>query len=58
MWFRNTWSWSRNVERPRLADGGGEAGRRLHSTSRTYGQRWLHCEGTPALLFTENETNT
>jgi hypothetical protein len=22
-----------------------------------YGQRWLHCEGHPALLFTENETN-
>ncbi len=22
-----------------------------------YGQRALYCEGTPALLFTENETN-
>src|SRR6266568_5523067 len=22
------------------------------------GQRWLYCEGRPALLFTENETNT
>src|SRR5262249_11064035 len=22
-----------------------------------YGQRWLYCEGTPELLFTENETN-
>ena len=23
-----------------------------------YGKRWLHCEGAPELLFTENETNT
>ena len=23
-----------------------------------YGARWLYCEGAPALLFTENETNT
>ena len=22
-----------------------------------YGQRWLYCEGSPQLLFTENETN-
>jgi len=22
------------------------------------GTRWLHCEGSPELLFTENETNT
>ena len=22
------------------------------------GNRWLHCEGSPELLFTENETNT
>ena len=21
------------------------------------GERWLHCEGSPELLFTENETN-
>ena len=23
-----------------------------------YGRRWLHCDGAPELLFTENETNT
>ena len=23
----------------------------------SYGNRWLHCEGSPELLFTENETN-
>ena len=23
-----------------------------------YGKRWLCCEGSPELLFTENETNT
>ena len=26
--------------------------------NRTYGKRWLCCEGTPELLFTENETKT
>ena len=27
-------------------------------TSRSTGRRWLHCDGQPTLLFTENETNT
>src|SRR4029077_3389348 len=39
--------------------------RRRHTRSevigvehKTYGRRWLICEGKPELLFTENETNT
>jgi hypothetical protein len=24
----------------------------------SYGRRWLHCEGVPELLFTDNDTNT
>lgn len=58
VWFRNTWSWGEPVERPRLCGGKAQAGARVidlfHSA---YGERRLWCEGEPALLFTENETN-
>jgi hypothetical protein len=58
IWFRNTWSWGVDERRPRL--------RREDATSdipvirlRHFEMplRWLICEGTPELLFTENETN-
>jgi hypothetical protein len=29
----------------------------ISATHPTLGERWLYCEGTPDLLFTENETN-
>ena len=56
-WFRNTWSWGTSGgERPSL--------RAVHGRSTTIeahhgslGTRWLHCDGGPDLLFTENETN-
>ena len=56
-WFRNTWSWGTSGgERPAL--------RAVHGRSTTIeahhgslGTRWLHCDGGPDLLFTENETN-
>ncbi|MGH7320524.1 MAG: MGH1-like glycoside hydrolase domain-containing protein [Candidatus Rokuibacteriota bacterium] len=58
LWFRNTWAWGIDERRPRLrvADPvtGGLA---VEVTHPTYGKRWLHCAGAPALLFTENETN-
>ena len=57
IWFRNTWSWSDDVERPVLArDQGAPATFVLDEPQ--YGRRWLHCDGRPELLFTENETNT
>ncbi len=31
--------------------------RRVHAYHRDLGEYWLACEGTPPLLFTENETN-
>ncbi len=57
LWFRNTWSWGTSGgERPAL--------RAVHGRSTTIeahhgslGTRWLHCDGGPDLLFTENETN-
>jgi hypothetical protein len=55
IWFRNTWSWSNSDERPHLAAAGLST---ITLDDPAYGRRWLHCNGDPALLFTENETNT
>jgi Glycosyl hydrolase family 63 C-terminal domain len=56
IWFRNTWSWQQPAERPlAMADLG--AARAIALVEPVYNERWLHCEGAPALLFTENETN-
>jgi hypothetical protein len=54
LWFRNTWSWGSNEARPGLQAVGG-AVQIFHPEAES---RWLHCEGSPELLFTENETNT
>jgi hypothetical protein len=61
LWFRNTWTWHPNTPRPVLSKyeyqppvpGYGI----VKADHQYYGQRWLYCEGTPNLLFTENETN-
>src|SRR5579883_2332106 len=59
LWFRNTWSWGGKAERPslRLASGGKGAASVVASHPEL-GERILSCEGSPALLFTENETNS
>ena len=57
VWFRNTWSWSQNVDRPSLARAAGK-GAAVELDEPKYGRRFLHCGGSPELLFTENETNT
>src|ERR1051325_1323167 len=53
IWFRNTWSWNGHA-RPSL--------RRLNQNTieldhSELGKRWLHCDDSPELLFTENDTN-
>ncbi len=59
IWFRNTWSWVKNAQRPGLRQReDSEAGAVIELKEEYYGGRWLHCEGAPELLFTENETNT
>jgi hypothetical protein len=59
LWFRNTWSWGRDDRRPRLAKLNGPPGLAVIEAEHSYyGKHWLLCEGTPDLLFTENETNT
>ena len=56
LWFRNRWSWGDNVPKPSLRRARGDAA--VVSANETeLGERLLHCDGRPALLFTENETN-
>jgi hypothetical protein len=59
IWFRNTWSWQPDQEKPRLwaAPPAGRASVVALQES-SYGRRWLYCDQAPPLLFTENETNT
>jgi hypothetical protein len=58
LWFRNTWSWGHNHEKPELAIVATGAGARtVVARHRILGERFLYCEGLVDLLFTENETN-
>ncbi|MBC7926857.1 MAG: glucosidase, partial [Bryobacteraceae bacterium] len=54
IWFRNTWSWGGTGRKPTLRAVGFDTV--LIETTR-YGERRLICEGSPSLLFTENDTN-
>jgi hypothetical protein len=55
IWFRNTWSWGRGTSRPELKRVGNTPAVALTHEER--GRYTLHFEGTPDLLFTENDTN-
>jgi hypothetical protein len=57
IWFRNTWSWFPDGVRPSLTRASG-ARSSIALEEPKYGRRWLHCDGEPTLLFTENETNS
>src|SRR6266700_3398790 len=56
IWFRNTWSWNQNgTAKPNLGkvkDGV------IELNVNGLGKRWLYCDDSPELLFTENDTNT
>jgi hypothetical protein len=54
LWFRNTWTWEKDASKPTLRQG--KDGTVLASHAQV-GDRTLHCEGSPELLFTENESN-
>ena len=64
LWFRNTWSWGDDGSKPILESVGGEKrpvilARHTDPALRgSIGDYKLRCSGDPALLFTENETNT
>ena len=55
LWFRNVWSWGGGGPRPGLRQAAPGVIAVSHAE---LGERVLACEGNPALLFTENETNT
>ena len=57
VWFRNIWSWGGNDPRPELHQGRVAPNPVVELNHTQSGNRWLHCEGSPELLFTENETN-
>jgi hypothetical protein len=58
LWFRNTWTWWPDTPRPRIEAAEGAGGRpALLASHAELGRRWLHCDGAPELLFTENETH-
>src|SRR5579871_876467 len=57
IWFRNTWSWGRSsAVKPSLrrADHDGAI---IALDDSYYSTRWLIADGTPELLFTENDTD-
>ncbi len=59
LWFRNTWSWGGNPPRPGLRHAAlGGAGSMITALHPELGERFFYAEGSPELLFTENETNT
>ena len=58
IWFRNTWSWGRGRQRPKLWREPHPQGLCVVGLDQPeYGRRWLVADGAPELLFTENETN-
>jgi hypothetical protein len=54
LWFRNTWSWGEDDRKPALREAGPGA---IQATHHELDEYWLHCDGAPELLFTENESN-
>jgi hypothetical protein len=58
LWFRNTWSWGRDLRRPIVRSASSVPGSVCAEVQHwQYGKRWLLCGGKPEMIFTENETN-
>ncbi len=54
VWFRNRWTWFGTEAVAELKAVGKNT---IEISEASLGKRWLHCDGSPELLFTENETN-
>ena len=54
LWFRNTWTWGTDAPKPSLRHAAASVIQAVHPD---LGEHWLHCDGAPELLFTENESN-
>jgi hypothetical protein len=58
LWFRNTWSWSGDQNKPTLHEICSQNdGKIIGAFHPTLGKRWLYVQGNAEILFTENETN-
>jgi hypothetical protein len=58
LWFRNTWSWWPDQQKPYLQEiGRGKSSQVITTSHPQLGNRFFYCEGDAPLLFTENETN-
>lgn len=58
LWFRNTWSWFANAQKPFLkVVKSDDKLSVIEASSSTLSNRWLYCFEARELLFTENETN-
>jgi Glycosyl hydrolase family 63 C-terminal domain len=55
LWFRNTWSWDLEQEKPTLKQIQPGV---VEAEESSMGKYWLYCEDFLELLFTENESNT
>src|ERR1700752_4624711 len=54
VWFRNTWSWGGRERRPELHQVRTAPNPVIELNHNQPGNCWLHCEGSPQFLFTEN----
>jgi hypothetical protein len=57
LWFRNTWTWWPDQPKPSLRQKPGENTVTIETSHPELGGFLLHCDGSPPLLFTENDTN-
>jgi hypothetical protein len=61
LWFRNTWSWDKDTEKPSLKLRQSDAeGAVIEASNPSLGKRWLYCQENSHSIpchFTENETN-
>jgi hypothetical protein len=57
IWFRNRWGLVKGAARPELHAAQGAPHPTIELNHPRMGRRWLHCHGSPELLFAENETN-
>ena len=58
LWFRNTWSWGGSTKKPLLKEESNSTqGCVIAAEHFLLGDRFLYCDGSADLLFTENETN-
>jgi hypothetical protein len=57
LWFRNTWTWWLEETKPSLKDASRGNATVIAASDASLGDYFLHCEGQPRLLFTDNDTN-